>query len=267
MTYRALTIAGSDSGGGAGIQADLKTFFAFGVHGMSAVTAVTAQNSLGVQAVSELPLPVIAAQIESVAGDVGADAVKTGMLAGAGVVELVAEIVERLDLGPLVVDPVVTSGSGTTLLPGEAIRLVMERLLPLAEGVTPNLAEAEALAGRPVKTLAGMKEAAAAIGASGCRWVVVKGGHLEAAEEAVDVVFDGKKVVELRAPLCRIGSPHGTGCTFSAAVAAGLASGREPLQAIKKAKEFITRAIQVSYRPGRGQWVTNQNVDISSPWS
>lgn len=233
---------------------------------MSAVTAVTAQNSLGVQAVSELPLPVIAAQIESVTVDMEPHAVKTGMLSSAGVVELVADCIERFSLGPLVVDPILAAGSGTPLLPAEAICLVRERLLPLAEVVTPNLHEAGSLTGRTVTTIDEMKEAAAAIGKRGCRWVVVKGGHREGADEAVDVVFNGEAFIELRAPFCKTGSPHGTGCTFSAAVAAGLATGKSPLQAIRTGKEFITRAIEASYRPGQGQGVTNQHVGITGPW-
>jgi hydroxymethylpyrimidine/phosphomethylpyrimidine kinase len=263
---KALTIAGSDSGGGAGIQADLKTFTAFGVFGMSAVTALTAQNTLGVQGVHEIPPKFVAAQIESVAADLGADAVKTGMLGGAPVVEVVAACVRRLGLAKLVVDPVMVAKSGDRLLSPDAERAVLELLLPLAEVVTPNLAEAEALSGMQVKTVEEMKAAAARIHETGCRWVVVKGGH-HVGREAIDVVYGGKDFTLLRAPWYEGGSVHGTGCTFSAAVAACLAQGLDPLAAVRRAKDFITSAIAGCLHVGQGHPAPDHFTGTSSDWA
>jgi len=270
---KALTIAGSDSGGGAGIQADLKTFTAFGVFGMSAVTALTAQNTRGVQGVHAVPADFVIAQIESVARDLGADAVKTGMLAGAAVVEAVAGCIEGLELRNLVVDPVMVAKSGDRLLSPDAEQAVLERLLPLAEIVTPNLAEAAALTGLPVNTVEEMKAAAVRILETGCRFVVVKGGHLAAEggeggrREAVDVVFNGRNFTLLRAPWFEGGSVHGTGCTFSAAIAAGLAQGFEPDMAIRRAKDFVSRAIAGSFAVGKGHPAPDHFTGTSSEWA
>jgi hydroxymethylpyrimidine/phosphomethylpyrimidine kinase len=217
----------------------------------------------------------VVAQIESVASDLGADAVKTGMLAGAAVVEAVAASVERLELKNLVVDPVMVAKSGDRLLSPDAERAVLERLLPLAEVVTPNLAETEALTGMTVKTVEEMKTAAARIRETGCGVVVVKGGHLgdpEGAEdtgrrEAVDVFFDGKEYTLLRAPWFEGGSVHGTGCTFSAAIAAGLAQGFEPELAVRRAKDFISRAITGSLAVGHGHPAPDHFTGTSSEWA
>ena len=263
---RALTIAGSDSGGGAGIQADLKTFMAFGVYGMSALTAITAQNTLGVQAVHEVPLDTIAAQIDSVAEDIGIDAAKTGMLSSTAIVETVASAVVRQGIANLVVDPVMIAKSGDVLLRQEARDALRERLLPLALVVTPNLPEAEVLSGRPVASREAMREAARVLHDLGARWVVVKGGHLDEAEDAVDLVYDGSGFCLLPAPRIRTQNTHGTGCTFSAAITAGLARGLSPFAAIERAKRYISRAIEESLALGGGHGPTNHLVGVTSEW-
>jgi len=264
---RALTIAGSDSGGGAGIQADLKTFAAFGVFGMSAITAVTAQNTVGVQAVHGVPLDIIESQLESVMSDIGADAAKTGMLGTVEVVELVAKCVLGLGIPNLVVDPVMVAKSGDVLLSKSAREAVRTALLPLATVVTPNLPEAEALIGRPVRNVDEMRAAARELHGLGVRWVIVKGGHLPESEDAVDLVYDGRDFTELRAPRTHSRNTHGTGCTFSAAIAAGLAAGREPLDAIRTAKAYITAAIESAPDIGHGHGPTNHLIGVVSPWA
>ena len=264
---KALTIAGSDSCGGAGIQADLKTFAAFGIYGMSAVTALTAQNTVGVQSVMEVPPEFVGAQIDSVASDTGADAVKTGMLASPAIVETVAEAMARHGLRRLVVDPVMVAKSGEPRLPEAARQVLKERLIPLAEVITPNGPEAEVLAGGAVKTLDDMREAAARLRDLGCAWVVVKGGHLVDEPEAVDVVFDGRDFTILSAPYLEGTMVHGTGCTFSAAVAAGLAAGSPALDAIRAAKDYVTRAIAGSLRVGRGHPAPDHLAGTRSEWT
>lgn len=246
----ALTIAGSDSGGGAGIQADLKTFAAHGVHGTSAITAVTAQNSVAVTDYVALEPRIVVAQIETVASDMPVAAAKTGMLANREIIAAVAESVGRLRIPHLVVDPVMVAKSGDRLLDPAAEKAYLESLLPLAEVVTPNLFEAEVLLGRSVRSLAEMREAARELRAAGPRAVVVKGGHLEG--EAVDLYDDGSEVVELPAPRIETRNTHGTGCTYSAAIAARLALGAPLLEAVRGAKEYLTEAIRRSYAVGRG---------------
>jgi hydroxymethylpyrimidine/phosphomethylpyrimidine kinase len=244
---RALTIAGSDSGAGAGIQADLKTFAALGVYGLSAITAVTAQNTLGVRAVEELSPTIVEAQIDAVMEDIGADAAKTGMLASPAILEAVAGRIRKWGLR-VVVDPVMVAKGGDTLLRPEAIATLRTVLLPLAEVVTPNLPEAEVLIGRSIGSLEEMRQAAREIHALGPRTVVVKGGHRAA--EPVDVFFDGERFVELRGERIETPHTHGTGCTFSAAIAAYLAHGRSVEEAVRGAKEYITEAIR--HTPGIG---------------
>ncbi|HET7292310.1 MAG TPA: bifunctional hydroxymethylpyrimidine kinase/phosphomethylpyrimidine kinase [Vicinamibacteria bacterium] len=250
MPKVALTIAGSDSGGGAGIQADLKTFAAHGVHGTSAITAVTAQNSVAVVDWVALEPRMVVAQVEAVATDMPVAAVKTGMLANAAIVEAVAAAVRRLGLPHVVVDPVMVAKSGDRLLDASAEEAYARHLLPLAALVTPNLAEAEALLGRPVRSLEAMREAARALKAMGPRAVLVKGGHLEG--EPVDVLWDGAALVELLAPRIHTANTHGTGCTYSAAIAARLALGAPVAEAVRGAKEYLTEAIRRSYAVGRG---------------
>jgi hydroxymethylpyrimidine/phosphomethylpyrimidine kinase len=245
-----LTVAGSDSGGGAGIQADLRTFAAHGVHGTSAITAVTAQNSVAVLDWVALEPHMVVAQMEAVASDMPVAAAKTGMLATAAIVSAVAAAIERLRLPLVVVDPVMIAKSGDRLLDRDAETAYRERLLPLATVVTPNLPEAESLLGRPVRTLAEMREAARALRAMGPRAVVVKGGHLEG--DAVDVFWDGERMEALSAPRIATKNTHGTGCTYSAAIAARLALGDPLLDAVRGAKAYLTEAIRRSYSVGRG---------------
>ncbi|MCL5676904.1 MAG: bifunctional hydroxymethylpyrimidine kinase/phosphomethylpyrimidine kinase [Firmicutes bacterium] len=252
---RSLTIAGSDSGGGAGIQADLKTFTVLDTFGMSVVTAVTAQNTLGVQGVWPLPLEAVAQQIDAVVTDIGVDAVKTGMLADNEVIQLVAAKVREHHLPHLVVDPVMVAKGGQRLLAAGAQVALRQHLLPLAEVVTPNLPEAEVLTGRPVRCEADMLDAARRILADGARAVVLKGGHLDG--PARDLFYDGSGFDWLEAP--RISTPHthGTGCTFSAAICAGLARGTALRAAVAQAKELITVAIANAPGLGHGHGPTN----------
>ena len=263
---RALTIAGSDCSGGAGIQADLKTFSAFGVFGMSAVTAVVAENTVGVQAILELPVAIVLEQIASCVDDIGVDAVKIGMLSSPEIVLAVAGAIRDRSLPNVVVDPVMVAKSGDPLLSETARAKVRDHLLPLARVITPNRFEAEALTVRPIRNLDDARAAAAALHASGCEWVVVKGGHLAGLDEAVDVVYDGREHHALRAPLIDTPHTHGTGCTFSSAVAAGLARGMEPLEAITRAKAFITEAIRTAPGLGRGHGPTNHLAGVTSCW-
>ncbi|MGH3319458.1 MAG: bifunctional hydroxymethylpyrimidine kinase/phosphomethylpyrimidine kinase [Streptosporangiaceae bacterium] len=246
---RVLTIAGSDSGGGAGIQADLKTMFALGVHGMSVIAAVTAQNSLGVQGYWELPPEAVRAQLESVLSDIGVDAVKTGMLASTQLVEAVSGVLERVD-APLVVDPVGVSKHGDSLLASDAVRAVKERLIPLATVVTPNLWEVGQLTGVKVLEEGRLREAAEAVRALGPRWALVKGGHL--AGDPVDLLFDGEH--EYRFPSRRLDRvhTHGTGCTLASAVASRLALGDDMIHAVGYAKEYVTAAIEAGFPLGSG---------------
>jgi hydroxymethylpyrimidine/phosphomethylpyrimidine kinase len=247
---KALTIAGSDSGGGAGIQADLKTFSAFRVFGMSVITAITAQNSVGVHGVFDLPPEFVARQIDAVLSDFGADAVKVGMLSTAPIVEAVAERLRAHRQPRIVVDPVMIAKSGDVLLQPAARAVLIKALLPLADVVTPNLHEAAALAGIPVGTEAEMEEAARRILALGPRAVLVKGGHLK--DSATDVLWNGREVTRFPAPRIETTSTHGTGCTYSSAIAANLARGRPLGDAIREAKAYVTAAIREGFQPGRG---------------
>jgi hydroxymethylpyrimidine/phosphomethylpyrimidine kinase len=247
---RALTIAGSDSGGGAGIQADLKTFSAFRVFGMSVITAVTAQNSLGVQGVENLPPDFVAQQLDSVLDDFGADAAKCGMLSTAPIIEAVAEVLRQRPIANLVVDPVMVAKSGDPLLRPDARRALVERILPLALVVTPNLPEAGALSGFPVTDRESMEAAAHRIGDLGPSHVLIKGGHLKG--DPHDLLWDGHVFREFRGE--RIDSPntHGTGCTLSAGIAAGLALGHSLTDSIARAKAYVTRAILEGFQAGHG---------------
>lgn len=251
----ALTIAGSDSGGGAGIQADLKVFFALGCHGMSALTALTAQNTVGVTGIHEVPPEFVIAQIDAVASDIGVDAAKTGMLASAPIVGAVAKAVEAHDLRNLVVDPVFVAKSGDRLLQQDAVAALVDDLFPLATVITPNLHEAGALLGRDISARAEMKEAARALKELGPRAVLVKGGHLEG--DAVDIFWDGRDELEFASPRIDTKDTHGTGCALSAAIAAYLAKGESIVDSVRAGKEFVRGAIERSLRVGAGHGPVN----------
>ncbi len=251
---RVLAIAGSDSGGGAGIQADLKTMLALGVHGMTVISAVTAQNSVGVQGYWELPAEAVRAQLDSVLGDIGAQAIKTGMLAAPEVVHVVAQTLARVDV-PVVIDPVAVSKHGDSLLSAGALEALKKELLPLGDVVTPNLLEAEFLTGMPITDEADMLAAADHIASLGPRWVLVKGGHLPG--NPVDLLYgpdaDSGKTV-LRYPGRRIDSrnTHGTGCTLASAIASYLAMGLDVPGAVEAGKDFVTGAIDGGFPLGAG---------------
>ena len=245
----ALTIAGSDSGGGAGIQADLKTFAAHGVFGTSAITAITAQNTRGVIAWQALSADLVTAQIEAVVGDLGADAVKVGMLATAAIVEAVAAAIRALDLPQVVVDPVMVAKGGDRLLEADAVAVMKSELLPTAHVVTPNVPEAEILADMSIASIEDMRRAGQRILRSGPRVVLVKGGHLEGAD-AVDVACVEGAVFELRRPRINTRHTHGTGCTLSSAIAANLARGLTDREALEGAREYLDGALR--HAPGLG---------------
>ncbi len=249
---RVLTIAGSDSGGGAGIQADLKTMLALGVHGMSVLTAITAQNSVGVHGVWELSVDAVVAQFRAVVDDIGVDAVKTGMLSSPVLVEAVAELLAPLHAAgvPIVVDPVAVSKHGDALLAPEALESVRTRLVPLATVVTPNLDEAAALTGTTYADEADLRAAAEAVHAFGPAWVLVKGGHLPG--DAVDLLFDGTDEHRFRAPRLDNRHTHGTGCTLASAIAARLAAGDDPVAAVRTAKAYVTGALSRGFALGSG---------------
>jgi hydroxymethylpyrimidine/phosphomethylpyrimidine kinase len=247
----ALTIAGSDSGGGAGIQADLKTFAALEVHGTSALTCVTAQNPRGVLGIQSVPAAMVTKQVEAVFAELRPKAVKTGMLFSTDIIRAVAAFFESRNRPPLVVDPVMVATSGAVLLKPSAIRVLKERLLPRASLLTPNLDEAQLLVGTKLRSLEDLRDAAEQIHQQfGCA-ALVKGGHLKLGDEAVDVLFDGKQFTVLKAKRIQGVSTHGTGCTYSAAITAFLASGEDLPNAVRLAKGFITRAIKQSYQAGR----------------
>ena len=252
----ALSIAGSDSGAGAGIQADMKTFAAFGVYGLTVITAITAQNTAGVRAVQEVDAGVIAAQLDAVADDFAIGALKTGMLSSAAIIETVAAGIERHRLRPLVVDPVMIAKSGDRLLREDAVDALRRRLLPLAHVVTPNIPEAEVLSGRSVRTRDDRVAAARAIMELGARAVVIKGGH-GTDDPIVDLLVDGQGIHEYRAPRIMTTSTHGTGCTFSAAITAGLATGLDLPHAVAEARDYVSRALASAPGLGHGHGPLN----------
>jgi len=257
----ALTIAGSDSGGGAGIQADLKTFSALGVYGMSVLTSITAQNTLGVQGIYDLPADFVGLQIDSVMQDIGADAVKIGMLSNTQIIKIVSEKIRRYKIKNLVIDPVMVAKGGDRLLKEDAVEALKQKLIPLAMVVTPNLREAEVLSGLRIKNVEDMKEAARKIHHLGPENVLIKGGHL-LSKEAVDLLFNGNNFKEFKAERINTKNTHGTGCTFSSAIAAGLAQGKEIEEAVNIAKRYITLAIQNSLNIGHGYGPLNHLVDF-----
>jgi hydroxymethylpyrimidine/phosphomethylpyrimidine kinase len=254
---RALTIAGSDSGGGAGIQADLKVFLALGCHGMSAVTALTAQNTVGVSGIHAVPPDFLVAQIDAVATDIGIDAAKTGMLANKEIVDATAEAIRAHNIPNVVVDPVFVAKSRDLLLEATAVQAIKEEVVPLATVITPNLFEAAGLLGsEEITDLAGMRDAARALHELGPRAVLVKGGHLPG-DRAVDVLFDGTAITEIDGPRYDTEDTHGTGCALSAAIAARLAQGDQVLDAVKFAKAFVAGAIEHGLRIGKGYGPVN----------
>ncbi len=255
----ALTIAGSDPSGGAGIQADLKTFQAHGVFGMSAVTAVTVQNTQKVYNVQEIEAAIVYEQIEKVFADFVVDAVKIGMVSSIALIDSIAAALARVSPPPVVLDPVMISKSGYALLRSEARSALLERLFPLADIVTPNIYEAELLAGFSIQTRADMEQAARRMIAAGARRAVIKGGHLAGAE-AVDLVYDGSRFEILTAPRIETVNTHGTGCTFSSALAANLALGADFFTAAAAAKRYITEAIRRAPGIGHGAGPLNHMV-------
>ena len=253
----ALTIAGSDSSGGAGIQADLKTFAALGIYGTSAITAVTAQSTAGVIDAVMMPADFVTAQIEAVAGDIQIHAVKTGMLGDAAIVEAVAAAIKELDLPLLVVDPILASTSDDELLDADGVQMLIAELLPLAHVVTPNVPEAEVLSGMRIGSDESLKDAARRIHDMGAAAVIITGGHRPPADddsldEVVDTLFDGQRFLEFRTPRIDSRNTHGTGCTFAAAVAAYLALGHPLADAAERAQKYVAGAIQHSLAIGAG---------------
>lgn len=251
----AMTIAGSDSVGGAGIQADLKTFHRLETYGVSVLTAITAQNTAGVDDALFLPAEFVAKQLEAVVKDVSVAAVKTGMLANSEIVKTVAQNISHYNIPNLVVDPVLVSTSGHLLLEQEAVDTVKKQLIPLAQVITPNLPEVRALVGIEVQTDEDMKEAAVALHRLGTGNVLVKGGHSDG--EATDLFYDGNQFHYLQAKRIGLGSVHGTGCTLSAAIAAYLARGYSVLEAVQAGKKYVTKAIETSFALGKGSRLLN----------
>lgn len=252
----ALTIAGSDSGGGAGIQADLKTFQELGVYGMSAITAVTAQNTLGVEAVYPIPLDAIEKQIDAVTTDIGTDAVKTGMLFDSNIIELVAAKITKYKWDNVVVDPVMIAKGGASLLQREAIAALKHQLIPLATVITPNIPEAEELTGFSIHTMEEKKEAARTLHSFGVKHVIMKGGHGEG-NDLVDLLYDGNDFFTLESKRLNTKNTHGTGCTFAAAMAAALAKGMSVHKSFEIAKRFVYLAIKYDLNIGKGHGPTN----------
>jgi hydroxymethylpyrimidine/phosphomethylpyrimidine kinase len=257
---RVLTIAGSDSGGGAGIQGDLKAITLLGGYGMSVLTALTAQDTVGVQGIHEIPAWFVEKQIDSVLSDIGADAIKTGMLVNQEIIEVVSKKIKQYDVKKVVVDPVMVSKSGASLLREDAQNTLIQKLIPLAWVITPNLMEASALTGLKVNSVEGMKKAAHLIYKLGAKQVVVKGGHLKGM--AVDLLYDGRNFNEMEGPRIESKNTHGTGCTFASAIATLLARGDSVYEAVRKAKTFTTLAIQSGLSLGKGTGPTNPSAYV-----
>ena len=265
IIYRALTVAGSDSGGGAGIQADLKTFMAHGVYGCSAITAITAQNTMGVKGVEIIPPEMVSAQMEAVLSDIGCDAMKTGMLGNAEVVLAVAGSIRSFSIANLVVDPVLVSTSGHRLSGHDTIDSYIKEIFPLALLVTPNLFEAEAFYGKPIETESQLSDAAIKILGYGPRWVLIKGGHRNfttGKNMVTDLLTDGTIFEEINNPRIETRCTHGTGCTLSAAITAGLARGLELQQAVREAEKYLHTAIKTAVPLGKGYGPVNHG-----PWN
>lgn len=255
--YKALTIAGSDSGGGAGIQADIKTFQELGVFGMSAIAAITIQNTLGVSGVYSIPTEAVIGQMDAIGSDLAPDAVKTGMLFNKEIILAVADRIVHFGWKAVVVDPVMIAKGGSELLQKEAVEALKEHLLPHALVVTPNIPEAEALTGIPIRTMEDRREAAKRLSDCGPAYVVIKGGHSEGEERVMDLLYDGKNFTELHGKRVHTRHTHGTGCTFSAAMAAELAKGSSVVDAVGTARAFIQAALEETLGIGQGHGPTN----------
>lgn len=256
---KALTIAGSDSGGGAGIQADLKTFSALGIHGSSVITAITAQNTKEVTAVYNIPLEIIEKQIDAVLSDIGADAVKIGMLSNKEIIKTVSVSLKKYKIKNIVLDPVMVAASGAKLLEDSAIKALKKDLIPLALIITPNIPEAEVFINKKIKTIANAKDAAKEVLNFGCKSVLMKGGHLGIHEnEVIDIFYDGKDFVEIKNK--RISKEgHGTGCTLSSAIAANVAKGMELKEAVKEAISYVHSALEKGFKVGSMNYVLDHS--------
>jgi len=263
---KVLTVAGSDSGGGAGIQADLKTFAALKVYGTSAITAVTAQNTKKVSGVHTLPAEFVSMQMEAVVEDIGVDALKTGMLANTDIIRSVAEMVRKYSLAPLVVDPVMVAQSGDVLMEREAIAALREELLPLAAVVTPNLDEATIFAEREVKTLEDMKYAAKQIFSLGPAWVLVKGGHMDG-DTVTDLLYDGSEFRYYSSPRLEVKNTHGSGCTYAAAIAAVLTRVATVPEAVSLARDYLLEALAEGIDVGKGSGPLHHFVRYYHEWN
>ena len=253
--YRALTIAGSDSGSGAGIQADLKTFTVLGVYGMSVITALTSQNTIGVQGIHNIPQQFVGLQLDSVLSDIGADAIKTGMLSNKNIIGVVAEKIKDYKIKKLVIDPVMVSKHGSKLLQDSAINTLIKKLIPLAMIITPNKNEAEIISNITIRNISDMKKSAQIIYQLGAQYVFIKGGHIKG--EANDLIFDGKNFILLKNERIKTRHTHGTGCTLSAAITAYLAMEYPPIEAIKSGKKFVTQTIKYAFKLGEGTGPVN----------
>lgn len=260
---RALTIAGSDSGGGAGIQADLKTFTALKVFGMCAITSVTAQDTATVFGISDLSAEFVGLQIDAVVRDIGVDSVKVGMLSNREISEMVAQKITEYNLKNVVLDPVMVTSGGDPLLKEGARDRLIKSLFPLSTIVTPNIIEAETITGFNISSVDGMKKAAEKIKTLGPENVVLKGGHLEQSSYSIDILFDGDTFYDFKVPRIRTKNTHGTGCTYSSAICAGLAKGHSVLDSVKEAKDYVTLAIQNSFDLGKGHGPLNHYWKIT----
>lgn len=251
-------MAGSDPGGGAGIQGDLKTITVLGGFGMSVLTALTVQNTLGVLDIYYLPPDFVARQFDALAGDIGIDALKTGMLPNREILEVLVRKIREYGLTRVVVDPVLTAKRGESLMSADAVSLLQSELLPLAQVVTPNIPEAEVLSGLVIATPGDMRKAAVIIQQAGAGNVVIKGGHLPGTDrESLDILYDGREFHEYRAPRIATGDTHGTGCAYASAIATFLAGGSSVPEAVAGAKDYITKTILHSWRLGKGQGPIN----------
>ncbi|MDN4523817.1 bifunctional hydroxymethylpyrimidine kinase/phosphomethylpyrimidine kinase [Fictibacillus fluitans] len=257
ITPKALTIAGSDSGGGAGIQADLKTFQELGAYGMSVITAVTAQNTKGVQNIHAIPVEMVVDQLKSIADDLQPHALKTGMLFSVEIIEAVSSHIREFHWNNVVVDPVMIAKGGSELLRKDAVEALKKYLLPLADILTPNIPEAEQLTGRTIADKRGREDAARFLHDLGAKKIVIKGGHLPHESEPVDLYYDGEQMIEFKGKRIETSQTHGTGCTFAAAITAELARGKSPAEAVQTAKAFIQEAISSPLHLGSGHGPTN----------